>query len=237
MTLAKEVDAAVRLLLRVESASRLPEGLGPWTGQRVLRFRGVTRPKELAAVSARVEATLDQLMLSDRRPRGVDLVIRCVTDLVDTATLDVRILKPNAGEPGTPQPVSALATFSGGQRATVAILLYATLARLRASELRRRGREAGVGVLMLDNPLGKASAGFLVDQQLLVAQANGIQLVYATGVGDFDALDRFPVRVRLRNRGVVGRNLRRVVGEAATDVVLGSGGPEGLEAVHQRIRR
>jgi hypothetical protein len=232
-TLAKEVDAGIRLLLRVESASRLPDGLGPWTGQRLLRFRGVSRPRDLPAVVAKVEVTLDRLVLSDRRPRGVDLLIHCVTDIVDSPALDVAILKPNAGEPGTPQPVSALPLFSGGQRATVAILIYATLARLRASELHRRGQEAGVGVLLLDNPLGKASAGFLVDQQLLVATANGIQLVYATGVGDFDALDRFPRRIRLRNRGVVGRALRRVVSAADADVLLGNRtSSEGLEAIH-----
>jgi len=232
-TLAKEVDAGIRLLLRVESASRLPDGLGPWSGQRLLRFRGVSRPRDLPAVVAKVEVTLDRLVLSDRRPRGVDLLIHCVTDIVDSPALDVVILKPNAGEPGTPQPVSALPLFSGGQRATVAILIYATLARLRASELHRRGQEAGVGVLLLDNPLGKASAGFLIDQQLLVATANGIQLVYATGVGDFDALDRFPRRIRLRNRGVVGRALRRVVSGTDVDALLGSRSTsEGLEAIH-----
>lgn len=232
-TLAKEVDAGIRLLLRVESASRLPDGLGPWSGQRLLRFHGVTRPRDLPAVIAKVEVTLDRLVVTDRRPRGVDLLIRCVTDIVDSSALDVMVLKPNAGEPGTPQPVSALPLFSGGQRATVAILIYATLARLRANELHRRGQEAGVGVLLLDNPLGKASAGFLVDQQLLVATANGIQLVYATAVGDFDALDRFPKRIRLRNRGVVGRALRRVVSDADAEALLGrQTTSEGLEAIH-----
>ncbi len=234
-TLAKEVDSGLRLLRRVETRSQLPEGLGPWTGQSVVRFSGLVRPQELAEVVARVEATLDRLVVLDSRPRGADLLVRAVVDLVDSPTLDVKILKPNAGEPGVPQPVSLLPTFSGGQRATVAILLYATLARVRADELRRRGSDVGVGVLILDNPLGKASAGFLVEQQLRVADANAIQLVYATGVGDFDALDRFPVRARLRNRGVVGRALRRVVDEGQAERIMGAAGVDGLEAVHHQV--
>lgn len=237
-TIAQEVDGALRTLGRIEDRSRLPEGLGPWSGQRVLRFRGLRRPRELAEIVSKIEASLSRLTATDGRavaiPRGVDLLVRGVLDTVDVSSLDVLVLKPVAGAPGDPQPIEHLPSFSGGQRATIAILLYATLARVRRDELHRRGGDAGVSTLFLDNPLGKASAGFLVEQQLAVAEANGIQLVVATGVRDLDALDRFPVTVRLRNRAMLGRALRRIdVDDATLTRLIGTAETDGLEGARQ----
>lgn len=234
-TLAREVDGAVRAVRRIQRRSTLPEGLGAWTGRQMVTFGGLELPKEPAAVRALVGGVIERLVTADQRPRGVDLLVQAVLDALDLTRLTAKILKPTSGEPGDPQPVDQLPTFSGGQRATVAILLYATFARVRREGLQQRGRDAGVGTLFLDNPLGKANAQFLVDRQLAVARAAGIQLVYTTGIGDFEALDRFPVVIRLRNRGVVGRAIRRVLPEERAHAIAGDGGG-GLEGVHQRRR-
>jgi hypothetical protein len=230
-TLSREVDGAVRSLRRIQRQSALPEGLGEWTGKATVTFGGLELPKDPGALKALVGGVVERLVTAEKRPRGVDLLVRAVLEALDQSRLSARILKPTGGEPGDPQPVDQLPTFSGGQRATVAILLYATFARVRREGLQRRGRDAGVGTLFLDNPLGKANAQFLVDRQLAVARAAGIQLVYTTGIGDFDALDRFPVVIRLRNRGVVGRAIRRVLPEEEARPVVGDGG--GLEGVRQ----
>jgi hypothetical protein len=59
---------------------------------------------------------------------------------------------------------------------------------LMLSELRRHSRssarDASVGTLLLDNPLGNANAGFLIEVQRTVAAAAGIQLIYTTGIAD-----------------------------------------------------
>jgi hypothetical protein len=54
-------------------------------------------------------------------------------------------------------------------------------------------------VLFLDNPIGRASAGYLLELQFGVAQALGVQLIYTTGLFDAGALSAFPLIIRLRN--------------------------------------
>jgi hypothetical protein len=54
-------------------------------------------------------------------------------------------------------------------------------------------------VLFLDNPIGRASAGYLLALQLTVARKLGVQLIYTTGLFDTNALSVFPLIVRLRN--------------------------------------
>ena len=88
--------------------------------------------------------------------------------------------------------------FSGGQRLTAAIVLYCTMAALRAHQ-RGHGRRPHAGVLFLDNPIGRASAGYLLELQFGVARALGVQLVYTTGLFDAGALSAFPLIIRLRN--------------------------------------
>ena len=90
-----------------------------------------------------------------------------------------------------------MANFSGGERLTAAILLYCALARLRSHQTGRRGR--ATSVLLLDNPIGTVSRPRYLDLQREVARALGIQLIYATGVGDLDAIGTLPNVVRLTN--------------------------------------
>jgi hypothetical protein len=93
-----------------------------------------------------------------------------------------------------------MARFSGGEQLTGAILLYCTLARLRAH---RRGlSRKQAGVLLLDNPLGRASRRRFLDMQREVARAMGVQLVYTTAINDFDALSALPNVIRLRNQRI-----------------------------------
>jgi hypothetical protein len=72
------------------------------------------------------------------------------------------------------------------------------MAALRANQ-RGEGRRKHSGVLFLDNPIGRASAGYLLELQFGVARALGVQLVYTTGLFDAGALSTFPLIVRLRN--------------------------------------
>ena len=63
----------------------------------------------------------------------------------------------------------------------------------------RRRPPAHAGVLFLDNPIGRASASYLLELQFGVARALGVQLVYTTGLFDAGALSAFPLVIRLRN--------------------------------------
>ncbi|MBL7502370.1 hypothetical protein I6A81_40325 [Frankia sp. CN7] len=111
----------------------------------------------------------------------------------------VEVLKPDAVLRTERVRVSELGdVFSGGQQLTAAIILYCTMAALRAND-RGQLRTPHAGVLFLDNPIGRASAGYLLDLQLAVADRLGVQLVYTTGLFDTAALAAFPLVVRLRN--------------------------------------
>jgi hypothetical protein len=111
----------------------------------------------------------------------------------------VEMLKPDAVLRTERLRVSEIRdVFSGGQQLTAAIVLYCTMAALRAHQ-RGQGRRAHAGVLFLDNPIGRASAGYLLELQFGVARALGVQLIYTTGLFDAGALSAFPLIIRLRN--------------------------------------
>jgi hypothetical protein len=100
-------------------------------------------------------------------------------------------------------------TFSNGQRATVATAMMLMLSELRRHS-RSSARDASVGTLLLDNPLGNANAGFLIEVQRTVAAAAGIQLIYTTGIADLNALRRFSSVIALSN-DAARRTMRRYV--------------------------
>ena len=91
--------------------------------------------------------------------------------------------------------------FSDGEKLTTAIVLYCILVRLRARQKARAEHllDTDSGLLLLDNPFGKATLATFVDLQLKMARQMGVQLIYSTGINDFSALKHFPHYVRLRN--------------------------------------
>lgn len=105
-----------------------------------------------------------------------------------------------------------LRAFSRGEQLTAAILLYCTLARLRAQE---RGKQRSpTSVLILDNPLGTCSKPEFVELQRHMARAHGVQLIYTTGIEDLEALARLPNILRLRNAHQDTRGRMHVTTEA-----------------------
>lgn len=190
-------DDAERLLRRAASASVLPAGLGAWTGKPYLRI-DFQFPAAVDERRARIEPLIERLI--DRaRLEGRELVQEVVAELAGNRGFEVRILKPDSVLRPDPLPITAMTTFSRGQQLTAAILLYCTLVQLRA---RSRGRRLGAtdaGMLLLDNPIGTCSSVPLLELQRTIARQMRVQLIYATGVDDLEALDTLPNKVRLRN--------------------------------------
>ncbi|UWS69816.1 hypothetical protein [Streptomyces noursei] len=58
---------------------------------------------------------------------------------------------------------------------------------------------AAGGMLVLDNPIGKANADYLLSLQMNMAAALGVQLIYTTGNMEDRVLATFPLCIRLRN--------------------------------------
>jgi hypothetical protein len=83
------------------------------------------------------------------------------------------------------------AASSGGEGATSALLLYLVLSQLRAEARSRNSSSIGC-FLLLDNPIAKASKGILIKAQFELANALGVQLIYATALNEHDAYAFFP---------------------------------------------
>jgi hypothetical protein len=199
------VGEALRTLRLAQRLSELPEGLSDWSGQQFLRIRfdeidDAVLLHELGEVVDRTahERTGSPTGAARERRDGMSLLLRGVRAAMPKG-VRVEMLKPDAVLRTERLRVSEIRdVFSGGQQLTAAIVLYCTMAALRAHQ-RGQGRRPHAGVLFLDNPIGRASAGYLLELQFGVARALGVQLVYTTGLFDSGALSAFPLIIRLRN--------------------------------------
>lgn len=213
---------ALALLEKAERLSRLPEGAGAWAGRRVLKI-GFAKP-EPQILAVRIAETLDENARTQPNLPGRDLVLRCVGAAVPR-DFKVEILKPDSAGRAEYASISEMGkVFSGGQELTGAIMLYCTLAALRSSA--RTGARSSSrlgGMLILDNPIGKASADYLLSLQMNMAAALGVQLIYTTGNMEDRVLATFPLCIRLRNDADQRTGIRhlhitdRIVGETAPD--------------------
>ncbi|MFC0436428.1 hypothetical protein [Kutzneria buriramensis] len=214
-----EIAALVQsVLANLDSANRhskLPGTLGGWANEHFLRIR-FTRPVSEEDLRARIDAVVDRIVTEKSKPEGLALLKRCVHEAVAPRGFTVKVLKPNSDLAVEPVDVTRLGKFSGGEKLTVCVALYCTLARLRAIN-RGQGTSALGGTLVLDNPLGTASHVALLRLQRDVAAAHGVQLVYTTGVEDLGAVGQFPNVLRMRNAPGTLRARRYVVVEDRFD--------------------
>ncbi|WP_461034472.1 coiled-coil domain-containing protein, partial [Streptomyces mayteni] len=197
------VESALATLRSAQRLSRLPEGLGEWSGQEFLRIR--FEDPDQATLTERLGEVIDETTRaavrknSDLRRDGVSLLLRGVQAALAPKGVRVEILKPDAVLRAERVPVGQMGdVFSGGQLLTAAIALYCTMAALRGND-RGRDRHRHAGTLFLDNPIGRANATYLLELQRAVADALGVQLLYTTGLFDTTALAEFPLVIRLRN--------------------------------------
>ncbi|GAA4234998.1 hypothetical protein GCM10022254_41210 [Actinomadura meridiana] len=197
-----ETDKAIGVLRTAQRVSRLPSSLGDWHNEEFLRFQFELLGNEL--LMERLGEVVDEAAagkISDNRKvqrTGLALILRAVHAATPKG-IKVYVLKPDTTLRAERERVSRVKkVFSGGQQLTAAILLYCTMAALRGNDRGRRV-EHRAGLLFLDNPIGRANAYYLLDLQLSVARALGVQLVYTTGLFDDRALRQFPLIISLRN--------------------------------------
>ncbi|WP_406010126.1 hypothetical protein OG440_31485 [Streptomyces sp. NBC_00637] len=197
------VESALATLRSAQRLSRLPEGLGEWSGQEFLRIR--FEEPDQSTLTERLGEVIDEATRaavkknSDLRRDGMSLLLRGVGAALQPRGVAVEILKPDAVLRAERVPVGQMGdVFSGGQLLTAAIALYCTMAALRSND-RGRDKHRYAGTLFLDNPIGRANATYLLELQRAVSDALGVQLLYTTGLFDTTALAEFPLVIRLRN--------------------------------------
>ncbi|MCQ4206524.1 hypothetical protein [Streptomyces longispororuber] len=232
------VESALATLRSAQRLSRLPEGLGEWSGQEFLRIR--FEEPDQATLTERLGEVIDEATRSavkknsDLRRDGMSLLLRGVSAALQPKGVAVEILKPDAVLRAERVPVGQMGdVFSGGQLLTAAIALYCTMAALRSND-RGRDKHRHAGTLFLDNPIGRANATYLLELQRAVSDALGVQLLYTTGLFDTTALAEFPLVIRLRNDADLRAGLKYISVEEHLRPGLPQQDPEG-ETVHGEI--
>jgi hypothetical protein len=189
--------SALRVLGQADRASTMPDSFLGWVGLPFLRI--TAHPiAEPAARRDRLAALVDRMVSEKAVPRGHELAAQAVREV--GGLIRATLLKPEDPLRPDRHDITEFSTFSDGEKMTAAILLYVTLAQLRARGRHQQGREREAGVLILDNPFGTASKREFVELQLRVARQMDVQLIYTTGVNDLGALDVLPRILRLRKR-------------------------------------
>ncbi|MEV5971302.1 hypothetical protein [Streptomyces sp. NPDC051921] len=232
------VESALATLRSAQRLSRLPEGLGEWSGQEFLRIR--FEEPDQATLTERLGEVIDEATRaavkknSDLRRDGMSLLLRGVQAALEPKGIAVEILKPDAVLRAERVPVGQMGdVFSGGQLLTAAIALYCTMAALRSND-RGRDKHRHAGTLFLDNPIGRANATYLLELQRAVSDALGVQLLYTTGLFDTTALAEFPLVIRLRNDADLRAGLKYISVEEHLRPGLPQPSAEG-EAIHGEI--
>ena len=202
-SLAAVVRESMETLSRAERGSRMGTAPGAWAGRNVLRI-GFDRPDD-GVLHAYAERVIDRVIQKGVKPEGMPLLKEAVREAAGPRGFTVRVLKPTEDTTPVTEDISRLAKWSGGEKLTVCVALYCTIVALRAARTGRGARPGGV--LLLDNPIGRASSAHLVRLQRDVAASHGVQLIYTTGVKDPAAVIQFPNVIRLDNRqgGTQGR--------------------------------
>ncbi|MGH3683064.1 MAG: hypothetical protein ACRDT2_22785, partial [Natronosporangium sp.] len=228
------VRQALRTLQSAQRLSRLPDGLGDWSGQEFVRIR-FTEP-DPAVLAEKLGQVIDEAATGAGKPAarrdGLSLLLHGVRAALTPKGVRAELLKPDAVLRTERVRVAEIGdVFSGGQLLTAAIILYCTMAALRANE-RGLARRSHAGVLFLDNPIGRASAGYLLELQLAVAEALQVQLIYTTGLFDLNALSVFPLIIRLRNDADLRAGLKYLsVEEHLRETLARLPGPDGTGTI------
>jgi len=196
----------VHLLQQLGRQSKVPATIAGIGGRDFLQVK-LSLPNDVAEQKQRLGTLIDELVLKGTMPKGIEFVQHAVRRLAGETM--VKVLFPDPDTTPRYVPITDLAKLSGGERLTCATLMYCALARMRA---RNRGKlEQPSGVLLCDNPVGKASRPKFLELQREVARKMGIQLLYFTGVNDLEALRMLPGCIRLRNNHLDRSSGKRLV--------------------------
>jgi hypothetical protein len=187
------VAEALTILRRASALSELPEGVGEWDHHPFLDVAPRSNPTR-EQIALRVGDLIDKIVNGrtvDQVTDPAELLWRA-TEAAVPEGFKATVLKPSPEQSTARTPVADMRKWSGGENLTASLVLFCVLARLRAEQRTYDKTTSGGGVLPLDNPVGKANYLPFLELQRKVARANGIQLIYWTGIGDLGAVTTFP---------------------------------------------
>lgn len=183
-------------LSRAEHVSKMPVGLGEWSGQSFLRIRFENPREDIAAFRFRMGEVIDGVVKRKTAVSGLELLRMAAAAAMPNGFRST-LFKPTPDMRDDRMSVTRLGAWSGGERLTAAVVLFCVVAAIRAD--RTGSRNFSPGALVIDNPLGQASYQPFVLLQRRIAGLMGVQLIYTSAIKDLPALAVFPNVVRLSN--------------------------------------
>ncbi|MGI4890089.1 MAG: hypothetical protein ACRYGJ_13590 [Janthinobacterium lividum] len=187
-------------LLHSAVDKRVPAAAPYVAGKHVLKMRANFNGINADTRRQALMHYLDGLIQNQVVPaKGSDLVAEALLRMCGGRSLGIQVLRMVVDENQQYTPVDKISN-SGGEGVVMAMFLYVVIAQLRAETQAKLHKLAG-GPLILDNPFAKATSPTMWKAQRLLAQAMGVQLVFATAIQDYNTLGEFSSFVRLRRAG------------------------------------
>lgn len=190
-----QAATAIDRLRAYQNQSRLPEGLGDWSQRHFVMIDHDRLPDDESVAVDRVTRVVHSLLTPQAGRSDPQALLFAAARALTESPFRVRILKPHTDLSLDRVDVAELKNFSGGQRVTAGVLLYATMTRVRAA-----GDTASIGWLWLDNPFGQASADQFVRTMRRAADQLGLQLLFTAAPKDKGALSMFDRTIMLARR-------------------------------------
>lgn len=187
-------------LLHSAVDKRVPAAAPYVAGKQVLKmranFNGINADTRRQALTHYLDGLIQNQVVP---AKGSDLVAEALLRMCGGRSLGIQVLRMVVDENQQYTPVDKISN-SGGEAVVMAMFLYVVIAQLRAETQAKLHKLAG-GPLILDNPFAKATSPTMWKAQRLLAQAMGVQLVFATAIQDYNTLGEFSSFVRLRRAG------------------------------------
>jgi hypothetical protein len=190
-----QAATAIDRLRAYQNQSRLPDGLGDWSQRQFVMIEHDRLPDDESVAVDRVARVVHSLLTPQAGRSDAQSLLFAAARALTESPFRVRILKPHTDLSLDRVDVAELKNFSGGQRVTAGVLLYATMTRVRAT-----GDTTSIGWLWLDNPFGQASADQFVRTMRRAADQLGLQLLFTAAPKDKGALSMFDRTIMLARR-------------------------------------
>lgn len=201
--------------LKAATRKRLPDSVPHYGGKEVLQTKGLAATTTAELRRGMLKNYLENLIDDNRIPEnGAHLAAEAVGMLSGGQPLGLKLIRVTQHARLEYDEIAKIAS-SGGEKVTAAMLLYFVIAKLRAEN---RARRADGGPLILDNPFAKMNMESLWRTVRSLADAVGVQCIFATIMEDKNALSVFDRLIELRPGPVSKRTDRRHV--EAVDVTF-----------------
>jgi len=179
----------------------VPKG-APYVGGKVIMkmrhpITGVSTETGKASIRHYLNTLIETKVIPEH---GADLVAAGMINLSPQRAFGLQLLQMEQNADHQYQDAGRLKK-SGGQGVVIAMFMYLMMSQLRRTHQAVTKRGGGCP-LILDNPFAKVQTRALIDVQIMLAEAIGVQLIFFTAMKDVNILAGFQRVIRLRKEGV-----------------------------------